>query len=523
MSSTMLFSDLGLPSSLLTSIKALGYENATPIQEKSIPIMLQKSDLLAQAQTGTGKTAAFALPILSNIDLAKKVPQALVIAPTRELAIQVSEAFHSYAKHLKGFHVAPIYGGQDYQIQLKALKRGTHVVVGTPGRVMDHMRRGTLSVKNIKTLVLDEADEMLNMGFIESIDWILSEMEQEHQTALFSATMPYSIEKIAQKYLKDAHRIQIEAKESKISTIEQFFTRAVQSQKLDVLTRFLEVEDVQASIVFARTKNISSELAEKLQARGYAAAALNGDMSQSAREKVISRLKAGTLDIVVATDVAARGIDVERVSHVFNYDIPYDSEAYIHRIGRTGRAGRKGKAYLFITPRESRLFNEIQRSVKQPITEISPPSVKDLHIKRDEELTEKVVGIIAKSKKLTPFHKTVDKMITNHNLEAKDVAAALAYLLQQANPLPTEEIKTSSSREGRGKHGGRDRYDSRKKFSGSRKKSGERRSRSGDDSSNRSTRRRFDDKKTSSSKGKKRFVNPNAKPRFKGSKAKDSN
>ena len=473
------FNKLGLAPALLTSLTELGYEAPTPVQEESIPILMEGEDLLAQAQTGTGKTAAFALPILSNLNLNLKEPQAIVITPTRELAIQVAEAFQTYAKHLKGFHVTPIYGGQGYPIQLKALKRGVHVIVGTPGRLMDHLRRGTLSTKALKTVILDEADEMLKMGFVEDIEWILEQIPNEHQTGLFSATMPTSIQKIAKHYLKDAKKIHIKPKETTVEAIEQFYTTVTRNQKLEVLTRFLEVEDVQAAIIFTRTKNSSSELAEKLQARGYAAAALNGDMSQSAREKVISRIKKGSLDIIVATDVAARGIDVERVSHVINYDIPHDTEAYIHRIGRTGRAGRKGTALLFVAPREHRLLKDIERAVRSSIKQVEPPSVKEMSEIRSKQLAEKIMGVIEKCKKLKPFQEMVDNIIETNDCAPKDVAAALAYLMQQSNPLPSHDIEAARPepeergrrREGRSSRPRRDRDRSSGKPSGKRKHS----------------------------------------------------
>jgi len=443
MSTAKSFKSLGIPPALLSSLAELGYEKPTPIQEESIPVLMEGGDLVAQAQTGTGKTAAFALPVLSHIDIAVKTPQALVITPTRELAIQVAEAFQTYAKFLKGFHVAPIYGGQDYRIQLRALKRGAHVIVGTPGRVMDHLRRGTLSVKALKTVVLDEGDEMLKMGFIDDIEWILEQIPHSHQTALFSATMPVSIQKIAKRYLKDARKIQIKPKESTVDTIAQYYIPVSKNQKLDVLTRFLEVEDIQASIIFVRTKNCSSELAGKLQARGYGAAALNGDMNQSLREKVIGRIKSGSLDIIVATDVAARGIDVERVTHVINFDIPHDTEAYIHRIGRTGRAGRKGKALLFVAPREHYLLADIQRAMHKPIKKLEPPSLKEMNAIRSKQLTEKVANIVAKSKHLKPYHEMIENIMEEGSCAPKDIAAALAYLLQQSNPISTQELESA--------------------------------------------------------------------------------
>jgi ATP-dependent RNA helicase DeaD len=441
MTSISSFKQLGLKPNLLAALSELGYEAPTPIQAESIPTLLEGKDILAQAQTGTGKTASFALPTLSQIDLKLMKPQALVIAPTRELAIQVAEAFQSYAKHLKDFHVTPIYGGQDYQTQLRALKRGTHVIVGTPGRVMDHLRRGTLSVKALKTVVLDEADEMLKMGFIEDIEWILEQIPHDHQTALFSATMPASIQKISKKYLTDAVKILIKSKKNTVDTIEQYYTRIGKNQKLDALTRFLEIEDITASIIFTRTKNASSELAEKLQARGYAASALNGDMNQAHRKKVVERIKKGGLDIIVATDVAARGIDVERVSHVINYDIPHDAESYIHRIGRTGRAGRSGKAILFVTQREQHLLRDIERAIHKPIKQINSPSIKEMNEKRNAELAEKVVNIINKSKNLGSYFELINSITEKNDCRPEEIAAALAYLIQDANPLPSHDIE----------------------------------------------------------------------------------
>jgi ATP-dependent RNA helicase DeaD len=449
MSATTTFSELKLETKILSALDKLGYETPTPVQAESIPALMTGRDLSVQAQTGTGKTAAFALPILSRLDLSKKEPQALVIAPTRELAIQVAEAFQSYARDLKGFHVAPIYGGQDYQIQLRALKRGTHVIVGTPGRVMDHLRRGTLAVSALKTVVLDEADEMLKMGFIDDVEWILEQIPHEHQTGLFSATMPPSILKIAKRYLKDPAKIQIKTKHATVDTIEQVYIRVARDKKMDVLTRFLEVEDVKAGIIFTRTKVLAGELAEKLQARGHAAAALHGDMSQSMREKVLTRIKKGSLDLIVATDVAARGIDVERVSHVINYDIPYDAESYIHRIGRTGRAGRQGKALLLITPREQRLLRDIERVTNKTIEQIEPPSIKEMNELRVKQMGEQIVSVIQKSKKLGPYHEMVEDIIAQYDCAPQDIAAAVAYLMQQSNPLPSDDIRTPAEDSGK--------------------------------------------------------------------------
>ncbi len=477
MSTNQTFADLGLPSSLLSTLSALGYETPTPVQESSIPLLLSGDDVLAQAQTGTGKTAAFALPILANMDVKICQPQALVIAPTRELAIQVAEAFKSYSKKLSKFFVTPIYGGQDYQVQLKALKRGSHVIVGTPGRVMDHLRRGTLQMDALKTLVLDEADEMLKMGFKEDVEWILEQVPGEHQTALFSATMPPAIQNIAKRYLNNPKKVHIKPQESSVSAIDQYCVRVSRTHKLDVLTRFLEVEPVNGAIIFARTKTLSAELAEKLQARGYAAAALNGDMSQSMREKVLGRLKKGSLDIVVATDVAARGIDVDRITHVFNYDIPCDPESYIHRIGRTGRAGRQGKAFLFVSSREHHLLTAIEQVLKQPIPVISAPSVEEMSELRRQQLAEKVVNIIHKSKKYHPYRHVVDGIMADSDCDAEDIAAALAYLLEESNPLPDQEIMAEP--EDRGSHRRRSRGS---RASGGRSRGGPRRSNGGSSS-----------------------------------------
>jgi len=357
--STPSFSDLGLGPAVLTALERVGYETPSPIQAQTIPALLEGQDVLGQAQTGTGKTAAFALPLLSRLDPRLKHPQALVLTPTRELAIQVAEAMQTYASGIPGFHVLPVYGGQDYKVQISALKRGVHVVVGTPGRIMDHMRRGTLKLDNLSQLVLDEADEMLRMGFIDDVEWILAQTPAQRQTALFSATMPPPIRKIAQKYLNNPREIVIKTRTSTAETIRQRYWLVQGLHKLDALTRLLEAEPFDAMIVFVRTKSATVELAEKLEARGYNAAALNGDIPQKLRERTVDNLKNGKLDIIVATDVAARGLDVERISHVINFDIPYDSEAYIHRIGRTGRAGRSGEAILFVVPREQRLLRTI--------------------------------------------------------------------------------------------------------------------------------------------------------------------
>ena len=356
------FSELGLPDYLLRTLASVGYESPSPIQAATIPPLMAGRDVLGQAQTGTGKTAAFALPILAKLDMKQFKPQALVLAPTRELAIQVAEAFQRYAQQIPDFHVLPVYGGQGYGAQLHGLARGTHVVVGTPGRIKDHLARGTLDLSQLKVVVLDEADEMLRMGFIDDVESILQKTPDTRQVALFSATMPAPIRRIAQTHLKSPEEVTIRSSTSTVKAIRQRYWLVSGVHKLDALTRILEAEAFEAMIVFARTKLGTEELAERLQARGFAAAAINGDLIQAQREKTIARLKEGQLDILVATDVAARGLDVERISHVLNYDIPYDSEAYVHRIGRTGRAGRSGDAILFVTPRERHLLRAIERA-----------------------------------------------------------------------------------------------------------------------------------------------------------------
>ena len=361
------FRDLALSDSILETLASLGYETPSPIQAAIIPHIMEGRDVLGQAQTGTGKTAAFALPLLQKIDLKATKPQVLVLAPTRELAIQVAEAFQKYAEHLPNFHVLPIYGGQSYGPQLSALRRGVQVIVGTPGRVIDHLEKNSLDLSQLKTLVLDEADEMLRMGFIDDVENIIKRSPETRQVALFSATMPSAIRRIAQKYLKNPVEIQIESKTRTADNIRQRFWQVSGMHKLDALTRILEVEPFDAMIVFARTKLATDELAQKLKARGFSAAAINGDINQQQRERTIGQLKDGGIDILVATDVAARGLDVDRISHVVNYDVPYDTESYVHRIGRTGRAGRSGEAILFLAPRERNMLRSIERATNQPI------------------------------------------------------------------------------------------------------------------------------------------------------------
>ncbi|MEN8764077.1 MAG: DEAD/DEAH box helicase, partial [Thiogranum sp.] len=389
------FNQLALNKSLLQALDDVGYETPSPIQAQTIPLLLDGKDVLGEAQTGTGKTAAFALPILSNLDIKQKDPQVLVLAPTRELAIQVAEAFQKYAKHMKGFHVLPVYGGQDYRGQIRALERGVHVVVGTPGRVMDHMRRGTLKLDKLSALVLDEADEMLRMGFIDDVEWILEKTPSERQIALFSATMPQQIRRIATKYLNKPEQITIKVKTTTADTIRQRFWPVSGVHKLDALTRILEAEHFDAMLVFVRTKTATTELSEKLEARGFASAPLNGDIPQNQRERTITNLKKGSLDIIVATDVAARGLDVERISHVVNYDIPYDTESYVHRVGRTGRAGRQGDAILFVAPREKRLLSAIEKATRQKIDIMDLPSTELINDKRISNFKQRITDTLA--------------------------------------------------------------------------------------------------------------------------------
>ena len=428
------FRDLGLIDQVLKVLDDVGYETPTPIQAKVIPFMLAGKDVLGQAQTGTGKTAAFALPILSRIDLDEKDPQVLVLAPTRELAIQVAEAFQGYAAHLKGFHVLPIYGGQDYSSQLRQLKRGAHVVVGTPGRVMDHMRRGTLTLDNLSVLVLDEADEMLRMGFIDDVEWILEQSPEEKQIALFSATMPSIIRKIAHDYLNEPEEVTIKVTTASAENIRQRYCLVSGAHKLDALTRILEAETFDGMIIFVRTKTATVELAEKLEARGFSADAINGDMSQALRERAINNLKNGKLDILIATDVAARGLDVDRITHVVNYDIPYDTESYVHRIGRTGRAGRTGDAILFIAPRERKLLFNIEKATKQQVVEMGLPSTEVINNKRISRFKQNITDTLA-AEELSFFSQLIEQYQQEHNVTALDIAAALAKLVQGDTPL----------------------------------------------------------------------------------------
>jgi ATP-dependent RNA helicase DeaD len=432
------FNELGLAKPVLKVLDDVGYETPTPIQALTIPHVLAGKDLLGQAQTGTGKTAAFALPLLSRIDLNKRTPQVLVLTPTRELAIQVAEAFQRYASRLKGFHVLPIYGGQAYGGQLRQLERGVHVVVGTPGRVMDHMRRGTLKLNLLDCLVLDEADEMLNMGFIDDVEWVLEQIPSGSQILLFSATIPRVIRKIAQKYLNNPEEITIQVRTMTADTINHRFWMVSGLHKLDALTRILEAESFDGMLVFVRTKTATLDLAERLEARGYATAALNGDIAQKIRERTIEQLKTKKLDILVATDVAARGLDVERISHVVNYDIPYDAESYVHRVGRTGRAGRSGEAILFVAPRERHLLKAIEKATRQKIQMMKLPSTEAINDKRIARFKQRITDTLA-AEGLEFFSELMEQYRQEHNVPALDVAAALAKLLQGKKPLLLEK------------------------------------------------------------------------------------
>ncbi|OAI05740.1 DEAD/DEAH box helicase [Methylomonas methanica] len=451
-SATPSFKDLSLSDPILKALESVGYETPSPIQAQIIPFVMAGRDVLGQAQTGTGKTAAFALPILSRINLNQKDPQALVLAPTRELAIQVAEAFQSYAAHIKGFHVLPIYGGQDYTSQLRQLSRGAHVVVGTPGRVMDHMRRGTLKLDQLTTLVLDEADEMLRMGFIDDVEWILEQTPSTRQTALFSATMPTEIRKIAQKYLNNPEQVTIKVKTATAANIRQRYWFVSGVHKMDALTRILEAENFDGMIIFVRTKTATIEVAEKLEARGFSASAINGDMSQALRERAIDNLKSGKLDILIATDVAARGLDVDRITHVVNYDIPYDTESYIHRIGRTGRAGRTGDAILFVSPREKRLLANIEQATKQKVEEMQLPSTDFINNARINRFKQRITDTLA-GEELSFYNQLINQYQVEHNVPALDVAAALAKLLQGDTPLlmkePSKKPRKDAEEKGR--------------------------------------------------------------------------
>lgn len=428
------FADLGLDDRILKALRELGYERPSPIQAETIPALLDGRDVVGLAQTGTGKTAAFALPILERLTPRAKHVQALVLAPTRELALQVAEAFETYAAHLK-VRLLPVYGGQGYGVQLSALARGVDVVVGTPGRVMDHLDRGTLDLTQLQYLVLDEADEMLNMGFAEDVEKILADTPSDKQVALFSATMPHSIRKLASTYLTDPVEVQVKGKTATATNVTHRYTIVSYPQKVDALTRILEVENFDGMIVFVRTKIETETVAEKLRARGLSAAAINGDLPQAARERTINQLKSGKLDILVATDVAARGLDVERISHVVNFDIPTDTESYVHRIGRTGRAGRSGDAISFVTPRERHLLRSIERATGQELTHMPLPSADDINATRLSRFDDAITAALGEPDKIDFFRDVVAHYVNEYDVPEVDVAAALAAVLQGDEPM----------------------------------------------------------------------------------------
>ncbi|AOX46082.1 MULTISPECIES: DEAD/DEAH box helicase [unclassified Microbacterium] len=432
------FSDLGLDANVLKALKDVGYETPSAIQAATIPVLLQGRDVVGLAQTGTGKTAAFALPVLSQMETGHKNPQALVLAPTRELALQVCEAFEKYAAHIKGVSVLPVYGGQGYGQQLSALRRGVDIVVGTPGRIMDHLDKGTLDLSELKYLVLDEADEMLKMGFAEDVETILADTPKTKQVALFSATMPAQIRRISAQYLNNPEEITVKTKTATSTNISQRYLIVSYQQKIDALTRILEVENFEGMIVFTRTKNETETVAEKLRARGYTAAAINGDVAQVQRERTVNQLKSGKLDILVATDVAARGLDVDRISHVVNYDLPIDTESYVHRIGRTGRAGRTGDAISFVTPRERRMLTAIEKATRQPLTEMSLPSVDDVNATRLTRFDDAITTALEDTAAIATFRDVVAHYVEHHDVPEADVAAALAVVAQGDTPLLLE-------------------------------------------------------------------------------------
>jgi len=421
------FDELGLDSSLVQVVADLGYETPTPIQESAIPALLTGRDVVGLAQTGTGKTAAFALPILQGVDTDARHTQALVLAPTRELALQVCEAFTAYAVAKPGLQVLPVYGGQSYQFQISGLKRGAQVVVGTPGRIIDHLDRGTLDLSKLEVMVLDEADEMLTMGFAEDVERVLADTPEYKQVALFSATMPTAIRRLAKKYLHDPIDIATPQARQSTTSVRQRWIAVSHHHKLDVLTRLLEVESSDGMLVFVRTKQATEELAEKLRGWGYQAAALNGDLAQAQRERTVGALKSGALDIVVATDVAARGLDVERISHVVNYDIPHDTEAYVHRIGRTGRAGRSGEAIVFVTPRERRMLGAIEKVSGRSVDEMSIPTADEVNARRVDKLAKDITTSMG-SPQFHAFRGLVEQYIAENEAHPMDVAAALAVM-----------------------------------------------------------------------------------------------
>lgn len=440
---TTSFNDLGLPDTLLTAIKNLGYNEPTPIQAQAIPALLSGEDVLGQAQTGTGKTAAFALPLLAQVNLKRREPQILVLVPTRELALQVAEAFNSFAVNMPGINILAVYGGQGYNEQLSMLRKGTHIIIGTPGRVMDHIRRETLKLDSLKTLILDEADEMLRMGFAEDVEWILQQVPVQRQIGLFSATMPPAIKNIAETYLNNPQRITVKNKTATASTIKQYFWPVANLNKLDALARIIESEDGDAMIVFVKTKRATEEVAEQLTNRGFNAVAINGDIVQKQRERVIDQLKAGRIKILIATDVAARGIDVDRITHVINYDAPNNSESYVHRIGRTGRAGRTGTAIIFISPRERYILRNIERATRQPIEELETPSIKKVNERRVAGFKQRITDALTQD--VGYYENLISQYVEETDTSALKVAGALAKLLQGNAELLLQKERISAA------------------------------------------------------------------------------
>jgi len=462
------FDALGLPENLLSSLKNIGFESATPIQAQTIPHLLKGKDVLGEAQTGTGKTAAFGLPALASIDLKLRKPQMLVLAPTRELAIQVAEALESFAKDMKGLRVATLYGGQSYGPQFQQLERGAQVVVGTPGRLMDHLRRKSLKLDNIVNCVLDEADEMLNMGFLEDIEWILEHLPSETQMALFSATMPQQIRKVANRFLKDPAHVKIAAVKKEKANIKQLAWKVSGINKMTALERLAEIYDYDAMIIFVRTRNDTVEVAEKLERSGFPAVALNGDMNQAQRERTVDQIKTGKSSILIATDVVARGLDIPRISLVINYDLPGDNESYVHRIGRTGRAGRSGTAISFVRPREMYSLRHYERLTSGKIEQFELPSIQEIGKVRIERTRQELLSVI-ENQDLANMKTIIEEMANESELSMTDFAAALLYMKQLKQPLqPKEDPKPRRDsrdrddrgrRDARGERGGRDRND----------------------------------------------------------------
>ena len=448
------FDALGLPQQVLNAVRKVGFETPSPIQAQTIPVLMDGHDVVGLAQTGTGKTAAFALPVLSRIDKSVRSPQALVLAPTRELALQVADSFQSFADHLGGLNVLPIYGGQAYGIQLSGLRRGANIVVGTPGRIIDHLEKGSLDISGLRFLVLDEADEMLNMGFQEDVERILADTPDDKQVALFSATMPNGIRRLSKQYLNNPQEISVKSETRTATNITQRFLSVAHRNKMDALTRILEVTEFEAMIMFVRTKHETEEVAEKLRARGFSAAAINGDIAQAQRERTVDQLKDGRLDILVATDVAARGLDVERISHVLNYDIPNDTESYVHRIGRTGRAGRTGEAILFVTPRERRMLRSIERATNAPLVEMELPTVDEVNEYRKVKFADSITQAL-ENPQVALFRTLIKEYAEKNDVPLEDVAAALATQAQAGNDFFLTEQAADRDR-------GRDRGDRRR-------------------------------------------------------------